>query len=75
MKQVIRSRLAVLMAQKDPQLSQRALSRGLGVSPASIAILHNAEPISRVSAEVTIKLCNYFDCTLNDLYVIEEASP
>ena len=75
MNQIMRSRLAVLMAQKDPQLSQRALSRDLGVSPASIAILHNAEPISRVSAEVTIKLCDYFDCSLDELYVIEEAGP
>jgi len=75
MNQIMRSRLAVLMAQKDPRLSQRRLSRDLAITPASIANLHNARPISQVSAEVTIKLCNYFGCSLNDLYVIEEASP
>lgn len=66
-------RLAVLMAEKSPQLTQRQLARELGVGTATIGRLHNNN-FERVDKQTIEKLCNYFDCRLDDLFVLVEAT-
>lgn len=65
------SRLAVLMAERDPRLSQRELARRTGLSPATVNKLHNDE-FDRVDRNTVEVLCNYFGCDLGDLFVLRD---
>lgn len=65
------SRLAVLMAEKDPRLSQRELSRQTGLAPNTINKLHN-DDFDRVDTNTIETLCAYFQCGLTDLFVLRD---
>lgn len=66
-------RLAVLMAEKDPQLSQRKLSEATGLSPHTIRpLLFNK--FQRVDKGTVEKLCGYFNCTIADLFEMREVA-
>ncbi len=64
-------RLAVLMAEKDPRLTQRQLSRDTGLSVTTVNRLHNNE-FERVDTSTVTTLCNYFGCDVGDLFVMKE---
>ncbi|MUG92265.1 helix-turn-helix domain-containing protein [Scytonema sp. UIC 10036] len=59
-------RLAVLMAEKDPQLSQRQLSRDTGLDITTINRLFTNK-FSRVDVTTIEVLCNYFGKDVGDL--------
>jgi putative transcriptional regulator len=66
-------RLAFLMLEKDTKLSQRQLSRELGISLGTINKLYNGRPFTgRVDSEVVEKLCHYFQCGLSDLFELRD---
>ncbi|NES00310.1 MAG: helix-turn-helix transcriptional regulator [Symploca sp. SIO1B1] len=67
---VMSCRLAVLMAEKNPQLTQRQLSRDLGVGVATIGRLHNNK-FDRVDKRTIEKLCDYFECGIGDLFILK----
>jgi putative transcriptional regulator len=60
-------RLAVLMAEKDPQLSQRQLAREIGLDITTINRLFTNN-FSRVDMTTVEALCNYFDKGVGDLF-------
>jgi putative transcriptional regulator len=59
-------RLAVLMAEKDPQLSQRQLARDTSLDITTINRLYTNN-FSRVDVSTLEVLCNYFDKGVGDL--------
>lgn len=59
-------RLAVLMAEKDPQLSQRQLAKETGLDLTTINRLFTNR-FSRVDVGTIETLCNYFGCNVGDL--------
>ncbi|KAF3886680.1 MULTISPECIES: helix-turn-helix domain-containing protein [Nostocales] len=59
-------RLAVLMAEKDPQLSQRQLSRDTGLDITTINRLFTNK-FSRVDVATVEVLCNYFGKDVGEL--------
>jgi putative transcriptional regulator len=59
-------RLAVLMAEKNPQLSQRQLSRETKLDITTINRLYTNN-FSRVDVSTVEVLCNYFACGVSDL--------
>lgn len=59
-------RLAVLMAEKNPQLSQRQLARDTGLDITTINRLFTNN-FSRVDVNTVEALCNYFDKDVGDL--------
>lgn len=59
-------RLAVLMAEKDPQLSQRQLAKDTGLDLTTINRLFTNK-FSRVDVGTIETLCNYFDRNVGDL--------
>jgi putative transcriptional regulator len=59
-------RLAVLMAEKDPQLSQRQLARDTSLDITTINRLYTNN-FSRVDVSTIEVLCNYFDKGIGDL--------
>jgi putative transcriptional regulator len=66
----MRCRLAVLMAEKDPQLSLAKVARDVNLS---YPTLHNLRRnhFKRVDTLTVSKLCEYFDCDINDLFVLK----
>lgn len=63
--------LAVLMAQRDQRLSQRQLAAHLGLSVGTINKLYNGRPLTaRIDPDTVEKICDYFDCGINDLFVL-----
>lgn len=67
--------LAVLMAQRDPRLTQRGLAKALGVSHTTINKLYNGRPFNGVlKADIIVKICEYFDCGMADLFSVDEVS-
>jgi putative transcriptional regulator len=64
-------RLAVLMAEKDPRLSQRRLAEDLGLGITTVGRLHNNK-FDRVDKATIEKLCGYFDCSVGDLFVLKD---
>lgn len=66
-------KLAVLMAEKDPQLSQRKLAESLGISPTTVNKLYNGRPlVSVIKPDVVEKVCSFFKCGISDLFVLQE---
>ena len=71
----MKSRLAILMAELDPRMSQRELAEKSGVSAMAVNRLYNND-FKRVDTETLEKLCAYLECDLSDLLVLkEEQSP
>lgn len=65
--------LAVLMAQKDPRMSQRDLARELEISHTTINKLYNGRPLTSVIKPIIIeKICNYFDCPIGAFFTLDE---
>jgi putative transcriptional regulator len=60
-------RLAVLMAEKDPQLSQRQLAKDTGLDITTINRLFTNN-FSRVDVTTVEVLCNYFGKNVGDLF-------
>jgi putative transcriptional regulator len=65
-------RLAVLMAEKDPRLTQRRLSKETKLSVTTVNRLHNND-FERVDTATINTLCNYFGCDVGELFVMREA--
>lgn len=64
-------RLAVLMAEKDPKLTQRKLAQALGISLTTVNKLYNGRPLeARIDPEVVEKVCDYFGCGVGDLFTL-----
>jgi putative transcriptional regulator len=66
-------RLAVLMAEKDPRLSQRKLAEELGLAVTTVSRLHNND-FERIDKATVKKLCGYFGCSINDLFVLRNSN-
>ncbi|BAZ11389.1 XRE family transcriptional regulator [Calothrix sp. NIES-4071] len=60
-------RLAVLMAEKDPQLSQKQLAEEVGLDITTINRLFTNN-FSRVDIATVEALCNYFDKEVGELF-------
>lgn len=68
---VFRCRLAVLMADRDPPLTQKRLADETDLSPTTINQLYQNR-FKRIDVETVTKLCNYFKCEVGDLFVMRE---
>ena len=66
-------RLAVLMAQKDPHLSQRQVARETGLSVTTINKLYGGYP-GRIDPDTVVTICEYFKCGIADLFEIREVA-
>ena len=66
-------RLAVLMAEKNPQLSQRQLATETGLSPTTVHRLFTNK-FERVDTNTVEVLCSYFDKEIGDLFVLRSSS-
>ncbi|WP_233221047.1 helix-turn-helix domain-containing protein [Chlorogloea sp. CCALA 695] len=66
----MKSKLAVLMAERDPRMSQRALAEKSGVSTMAVNRLYNND-FKRVDTETLEKLCAFLECDLSDLLVLK----
>lgn len=66
-------RLAVLMAEKDPQLSQRQLATDTGLSPTTVHKLFTNK-FERVDTNTVETLCDYFNKEVGDLFVLRDIS-
>ena len=65
--------LAVLMAKKDPSLSQRQLAKELGVSVTTVNKLYNGRPLkARIEPETVERICDYFNCRIEELFELRE---
>jgi putative transcriptional regulator len=64
-------RLAVLMAEKNPQLSQRQLAEDTKLGVTTINRLFRND-FSRVDTNTIETLCLYFQCEIGDLFVLRE---
>ncbi len=64
-------RLAVLMAEKNPQLSQRQLAEDTKLGVTTINRLFRND-FSRVDTNTVETLCSYFGCEVGDLFVLKE---
>ena len=62
-------RLAVLMAEKDPSLSQSRLAEETGLGGTTIYRLFNNK-FGRVDKNTIEVLCRYFDKDVGDLFVM-----
>ena len=61
------------LAQEGKQLSQRALARDLGISLTTVNKLYNGRPLtSRIDPETVEKICDYFQCSIDDLFTLKE---
>lgn len=66
-------RLAVLMAERSPRLSQRGLSKATGLGDKTINRLVN-NTFERVDKNTVDTLCNYLGCDLGDIFVMREVA-
>ncbi len=64
-------RLAVLMAEKNPQLSQRQLARETNLDITTINRLFTNN-FSRVDTNTVEVLCDYFQKSVGDLFEVRE---
>lgn len=62
-------RLAVLMAEKDPKLSQHKLAADTRLGITTVNRLFNNK-FSRVDTNTIKTLCQYFGCQIGDLFVL-----
>ena len=70
-KKVMHCRLAVLMAQRVPPLTQKRLARETGLSPTTISQLYQNK-FKRVDADTVDTLCDYFNCEVGELFIRRE---
>ena len=67
----MKTRLAILLAERDPPMKQRELAEKSGVSAMAINRLYNND-FKRVDTETLEKLCAYLECDLSELLVLKE---
>ena len=66
----LRCRIRILMAEREPPLTQTQLISELGVGSNTISKLyHNS--FKRIDVETVEKLCNYFKCDISDLFELK----
>uniref|UniRef100_B8HPK5 Transcriptional regulator, XRE family n=1 Tax=Cyanothece sp. (strain PCC 7425 / ATCC 29141) TaxID=395961 RepID=B8HPK5_CYAP4 len=70
----IHCRLAVLMAEKDPKLSQHKLAADTGLGITTVNRLFNNK-FSRVDTNTIKTLCKYFSCDIGQLLVLRPCPP
>lgn len=70
-KKVVRCRLAVLMAEQDPPLTQKRLAEETGLSPNTVNLLYQNK-LKRIDIDTISKLCTYFECEIGDLFFTRE---
>ena len=63
----MKNNLRLLMAQKHINITQ--LSAAIGILRNTIASIYH-EKTTRIDIKTITVICNYFECTLNDLIVI-----
>ncbi|WP_346016576.1 helix-turn-helix transcriptional regulator [Chroococcidiopsis sp. CCMEE 29] len=66
-------RLAVLMAEKDPKLTQTRLRDETGLAIQTINQLFHSS-MKRVDLNTIETLCEYFNVEVGDLFVLREVS-
>lgn len=71
MEKVLYCRLAVLMAERDPGLSQAKVAEDTKLSTTTVNKLYKNK-FNRVDKNTIETLCNYFDCNLQDLLTLKE---
>ena len=64
-------RLGLLMTERDSPLSQRQLARETRLSTTTVNQLYQNK-FKRVDVETINTLCNYFECEIEDLFVMRE---
>lgn len=65
--------LAVLMAEKNPKMSQRDLAKTLEISHTTVNKLYNGRPLTSViKPSVVEKICKFFNCEVGDLLTLKE---
>lgn len=64
-------KLAVLMAEKDPNLTQKKLCSETGLSRQTLTRLFNNR-FDRVDTSTVVKLCTYFGRDVGDLFELRE---
>lgn len=62
-------RLAILMAEKRPGLTQSEIARATGMALTTVNRLFN-NTFSRVDKGTVESLCDYFGCEIGDLFVL-----
>lgn len=70
-RKVMRCRLAVLMAERVPPLTQKRLAKETRLSPTTISQLYQNK-FKRVDVDTVDTLCDYFNCDIGDLFVRRE---
>lgn len=75
---MFRSKAKRLLLQKSfnegRDISQREVAIQTGLEEATISLWMNAKPMGSVRAETVRVLCEYFDCTMDQLLDISESS-
>lgn len=66
-------RLRVLMAEREPKVTQQQLSEALDMGISTINRLCTNK-FTRVDVSTIEKLCEYFECELWDLFVLRDAA-
>ena len=73
---IVRSNLRVLTAQKSQRerrrISLRTVAAETGISRYTVYAFAN-DTLNEYPKEVVARLCNYFDCTVGDLLLVEDA--
>lgn len=73
---IVRSRLKLLITQKELALGRRIMhseiAAGTGLSLNAITRWMSPEPISRIESDSVVRLCSFLDVSLGELLVIEE---
>jgi putative transcriptional regulator len=65
----VHCKLAVLMAKREPKLSQNRLAAETGLGITTVNRLFNNN-FSRIDTNTVTTLCRYFSCELGDLLVV-----
>lgn len=69
----IKIKLAVIMADSDPPVSQRKLAEDTGVSRDTIGKLYHGRA-TRVDLATIARLCDYLGCGIEDILVLKQRS-
>lgn len=67
---VMKCRLRILMAEKDPPLTQKRLAELTSLSTTTVNQLYGNK-FKRLDSNTIETLCNYFDIDVGDLLVME----
>ncbi len=75
---MLRSKMPLLVAQKEAKerrrITQQEIADSTGLRRATISAWINWGEFKRLDADVIIALCNYFQCSLEDLVEIDPSS-